>query len=149
MVNLELRFPPPLLFLCCAVFMWLLRGESAPGMWAIMLLMMLVVAGGIMGVGALQRFRHHQTTVSPTRPHHTSHLVTSGVYRISRNPMYLGLLCWLSAWACYLGGVWVWLGPLVLAFWLTRFQIMPEEQLLRARFGDEYVEYCRRVRRWC
>jgi len=149
MVNLELRFPPPLLFLCCAVFMWWLRGESAPGMWAIMLLVMLVVAGGIMGVGALQRFRHHQTTVSPTRPHHTSHLVTSGVYRISRNPMYLGLLCWLSAWACYLGVVWVWLGPLVLAVWLTRFQIMPEEQLLRARFGDEYVEYCRRVRRWC
>ncbi|MGL5588689.1 MAG: methyltransferase family protein, partial [Aeromonas veronii] len=67
----------------------------------------------------------------------------------SRNPMYLGLLCWLAAWGCYLGGSWVWVGPIVLVAWLTRFQIMPEERLLHARFGDEYVAYCQRVRRWC
>jgi len=109
----------------------------------------LFVAGAIMGFGALQRFRHHQTTVSPTKPQHTSHLVTCGVYRLSRNPMYLGLLCWLLAWGCYLGGIWVWLGPIMLVVWLTRFQIMPEERLLRARFGDEYARYCLRVRRWC
>lgn len=149
MVNLELRLPPPLLFLLCAGAMWLLREEGQPGTWGVALIVMLWVAGAIMGFAALSRFRHHQTTVSPTRPHESSHLVTGGVYRISRNPMYLGLLCWLAAWSCYLGGVWVWLGPGVLLCWLTRFQIMPEEQLLQARFGEEYARYCRRVRRWC
>ncbi|MFQ1919294.1 methyltransferase family protein [Aeromonas veronii] len=149
MVNLELRLPPPLIFLLCTGAMWWLRGESQPGIWAMALMAMLVVAGAIMGFGALQRFRHHQTTVSPTKPQHTSRLVTCGVYRVSRNPMYLGLLCWLVAWGCYLGGSWVWVGPIVLVAWLTRFQIMPEERLLRARFGDEYVAYCQRVRRWC
>ncbi|MGL4885949.1 methyltransferase family protein [Aeromonas veronii] len=149
MVNLELRLPPPLIFLLCAGAMWWLRGESQPGIWAMALMAMLVVAGAIMGFGALQRFRHHQTTVSPTKPQHTSRLVTCGVYRVSRNPMYLGLLCWLVAWGCYLGGSWVWVGPIVLVAWLTRFQIMPEERLLHARFGDEYVAYCQRVRRWC
>ena len=149
MVNLELRLPPPLVFLLCAGAMWWLRGEGQPGVRGMALIAALFVGGAIMGFGALQRFRHHQTTVSPTRPDQTSCLVTRGVYRISRNPMYLGLLCWLAAWACYLGGAWVWAGPIVLVVWLTRFQIMPEERLLRARFGDEYVVYCQRVRRWC
>jgi len=80
MVNLELRLPPPLIFLLCAGAMWWLRGESQPGIWAMTLMAMLVVAGAIMGFGALQRFRHHQTTVSPTKPQHTSRLVTCGVY---------------------------------------------------------------------
>lgn len=112
-------------------------------------MVVLVVAGAIMGFGAPQRFRHHQATVSPTKPQHPSRLVICGVYRLSRNPMYLGLFCWLAAWGCYLGGVWVWVGTIVLVAWLTCFQTMPEERLLRARFGDEYVVYCQRVRRWC
>ncbi len=97
MVNLELRLPPPLIFLFCVGLMWWLRSESQPGTWVMALTAALIVVGAIMGFGALQRFRHHQTTVSPTRPQHTSHLVTCGVYRFSRNPMYLGLLCWLAA----------------------------------------------------
>lgn len=149
MVNLELRLPPPLIFLLCAGTMWWLRGESQPGIWAMVLMAALIVVGAIMGFGALQRFRHHQTTVSPTQPQHTSRLVTCGVYRFSRNPMYLGLLCWTLALACYLGGMAVWLGPLLLWGWLTRFQILAEEQALRRQFGDAYDDYCRQVRRWC
>ncbi|RQM78688.1 isoprenylcysteine carboxylmethyltransferase family protein [Aeromonas jandaei] len=149
MVNLELRLPPPLVFVCCAAAMWWVRGETHPGMGMWSLIALLFAAGAIMGFGALFRFRHHKTTVSPTRPHETRHLVTGGVYRISRNPMYLGLFCWLAAWGCYLGGVWVCAGPALLALWLTRFQIMPEERLLRARFGEEYARYCQQVRRWC
>ncbi|MEL3924703.1 isoprenylcysteine carboxylmethyltransferase family protein [Aeromonas enteropelogenes] len=149
MVNLELRLPPPLIFTLSAAAMWGMRGGGEPAGWQWGLGALLVALGALFGFGALQRFRHHQTTVSPTRPHHTRHLVTCGVYRISRNPMYLGLLCWLLAWGCYLGGIWVWLGPVLLVAWLTRFQIIPEERLLQARFGDEYARYCQRVRRWC
>ncbi|MFB2862181.1 methyltransferase family protein [Aeromonas sp. MdU4] len=149
MANLELRVPPPLIFMLCAASMWWLKGETQGGRAAIVLLALLIMVGAIMGFGALLRFRRHQTTVSPTRPHHTRYLVTDGVYRISRNPMYFGLFCWLAAWACYLGGLWVWCGPALLLGWLTRFQIMPEERLLQARFGEEYAHYCQRVRRWC
>ncbi|MGE6289271.1 methyltransferase family protein, partial [Aeromonas media] len=101
------------------------------------------------GGGALLHFRRERTSVHPIRLQQSRVLVTQGVYRISRNPMYLGLLCWLMGLACYLGGPWVWFGPLLLLGWLTRFQILPEERALRARFGIPYVQYCRRVRRWC
>lgn len=95
------------------------------------------------------RFRRQGTTVTPLHPEQASALVTGGLYRLSRNPMYLGLLCWTMALACYLGGLWVWLGPLLLWGWLSRWQIVPEERALQARFGDGYADYCRRVRRWC
>ncbi|MGE6239514.1 methyltransferase family protein, partial [Aeromonas media] len=107
------------------------------------------LVGALLGGGALLHFRRERTSVHPVRLQQSRVLVTRGVYRISRNPMYLGLLCWLLALACYLGGPWVWLGPLLLLGWLTRFQILPEERALRARFGISYVQYCRRVRRWC
>ena len=94
------------------------------------------------------RFRRQGTTVTPLHPEQASALVTGGLYRFSRNPMYLGLLCWTMALACYLGGLLVWLGPLLLWGWLSRWQIVPEERALRARFGDGYADYCRRVRRW-
>lgn len=85
----------------------------------------------------------------PLRLDESRVLVTEGVYRVSRNPMYLGLLCWTMALACYLGGLAVWLVPLLLWGWLSRFQIVPEEQALQRRFGEAYANYCRRVRRWC
>lgn len=95
------------------------------------------------------RFRRQGTKVTPLHPEQASALVTGGLYRLSRNPMYLGLLCWTMALACYLGGLLVWLGPLLLWGWLSRWQIVPEERALQARFGDGYADYCRRVRRWC
>lgn len=149
MSSLELRIPPPVLFLLCASVMWWLSAKEAPLLWQNVLLVLLGIVGAILGVAALQRFHRHQTTVSPVHLHKSHHLVTGGVYRFSRNPMYLGLFCWLAGWACYLGGVWVWLGPLSLLVWLTRFQIIPEERLLQARFRDEYTRYCQQVRRWC
>ncbi len=87
--------------------------------------------------------------MTPLHPAQASALVTGGIFRVSRNPMYLGLLCWTMALACYLGGLLVWLGPLLLWGWLSRWQIVPEERALQERFGDAYADYCRRVRRWC
>ncbi|MFH6564114.1 methyltransferase family protein, partial [Aeromonas caviae] len=107
------------------------------------------LAGALLGGGALLHFWQQRTTVHPQRLESSRVLVTRGVYRISRNPMYLGLLCWTLALACYLGGMAVWLGPLLLWGWLTRFQILAEEQALRRQFGDAYDDYCRQVRRWC
>lgn len=148
-MRFELRIPPLLLFVVIALAMWLGRGDERGGGVALILAGGLLIAGALLGGGALLNFHRQRTTVNPIRLQQCRVLVTEGVYHLSRNPMYLGLLCWLMALACYLGGLWGWLGPLLLLGWLTRFQILPEERALRARFGIAYVQYCRRVRRWC
>ena len=75
-------------------------------------------------------------------------LVTSGVYRITRNPMYVGMTLFLSAWAIYLSALLPIFGPLVFVGYITRFQIQPEERALKTHFGEAYVDYAARVRRW-
>ncbi|MEO1475370.1 MAG: isoprenylcysteine carboxylmethyltransferase family protein, partial [Pseudomonadota bacterium] len=89
-----------------------------------------------------------RTTVNPLRPDKATHLVVTGLYRISRNPMYLGLAILLTGWGLYLGDA---ANLAVLAAFIgfiTIFQIKPEEEILRSKFGDDYIDYCRRVRRW-
>ena len=78
----------------------------------------------------------------------TTTLVRSGVFRLTRNPMYLGLLLILLAWALFLGSGWSLLGPVVFVIYLNRFQILPEERVLAAKFGVEYAAYRKCVRRW-
>jgi protein-S-isoprenylcysteine O-methyltransferase Ste14 len=97
---------------------------------------------------ALWSFHQARTTINPLKPGSASHLVTSGVYRITRNPMYLGMATLLTAWACWLGTTWPFLGPVVFVLYITRFQIQPEEQALTKRFGEPYLAYRRHVRRW-
>ena len=148
-MKLTLRIPPLLLFVVIVLAMWLGRGEAQGTGLLLVLATVLLLVGAVLGGGALLHFRRERTSVHPIRLQQSRVLVTQGVYRISRNPMYLGLLCWTMALACYLGGMGVWIGPLVLWGWLDRFQIVPEERALQARFGEAYAEYCRRVRRWC
>jgi protein-S-isoprenylcysteine O-methyltransferase Ste14 len=93
-------------------------------------------------------FRAARTTVDPRDPGKATHLVAAGVYRLSRNPMYVGLLCTLSAWAVYLGGPWGLPALPFFVWYITRFQILPEEAALHRLFGASYTAYCARVRRW-
>ncbi len=97
---------------------------------------------------AVVRFRRHRTTVLPFRPAAATALVTDGVYRFTRNPMYLGMLLVLAGWGLWLehAGALLLLPPYVL--WLHWFQILPEERAMTARFGDDYRAYQRNVRRW-
>ena len=86
--------------------------------------------------------------MNPTKPGATSSLVTGGVFRLTRNPMYLSLVLYLLAWAVYLSN---WLALLLVplfVLYLDRFQIKPEERALSALFGPEYASYQARVRRW-
>ena len=93
-------------------------------------------------------FWRARTTINPMKPATTSSLVLSGVYRITRNPMYLGLLFILIAWAVFLSSVWLLLGPLAFVMYMNRFHITPEERALSAMFGKSYSAYRARVRRW-
>ena len=114
----------------------------------------IVVAGTIALVGACIdllsaiSFRRAKTTVNPMKPEKTSALVTSGAYRFSRNPMYVGLVFLLIAWAVFLNSVCELAGPPAFVLYISRFQIVPEERVLTATFGAAYSAYKSSVRRW-
>ena len=152
MKFLELRVPPPVVALLAALAIWGLRrafpeeGVFIPGRR--------IVYGTLLGLGILVivagliQFRLARTTVNPMKPDTTSSLVTGGIYRLTRNPMYLGLALVLLAVVAFFSNP---LGLVAVVFfvaWMELFQIAPEERALRARFGQTFDEYCGRVRRW-
>ncbi len=109
---------------------------------------LLGVVGILVAVAGVAAFYKARTTVNPHTPGKASLLVTRGIYAYSRNPMYTGLFALLLGWAVLQGG----LLPLLLAFvfipFMTRFQIVPEERVLRTLFGEDFERYQARVRRW-
>ena len=152
MDALELKIPPPLLWSICALLAWL-TAQAFPGFAAPVrawrwLAVLPVLAALMLGFPALQAFIRARTTFHPHRPSRSSSLVTGGVFRFSRNPMYLALALMLLAWIVLLGNVagLLWLAAFIA--YITRFQIVPEERALAAKFGQEYAQYCARVRRW-
>lgn len=149
---LENRIPPPLVALIVAVLMWLvsrwLPATSMPSGLTYGLAAVLLIVALIFSISGMSSFRRAGTTVNPVKIENASSLVTGGTYSLTRNPMYVGLTLVLSAWAFFLGNLWTLAGPVVFVAFTTVFQIMPEERMLTAKFGDSYRDYCRRVRRW-
>ena len=146
------RIPPPILMLFAAGLMWALDHWMPLGQWMSAQwnrLGGLVAAVGIaIAVAAFARFRQIGTTVNPVDPSKASRLVTDGVFRVSRNPMYLGLLLLLIGWAVWLGSISPLVVPPLFVFAITVVQIIPEERALNRNFGEEYVSYRRSVARW-
>ena len=102
----------------------------------------------LVGLSAVLGFRRARTTLNPLKPQEASALVVRGIYRWTRNPMYLAMLLVLVGWACIVAN-WAALAMLPLfVIYLNRFQIVPEERALHARFGAEFENYRRKVRRW-
>lgn len=104
--------------------------------------------GVAFSAAGLVQFRRFKTTVNPTKPETASALVSSGVFNVTRNPMYVGLALVLVAWAAFLASPWTLMGPLAFGLYIDRFQIAPEERALSKLFGVEYSTYKARVRRW-
>ena len=75
-------------------------------------------------------------------------MVSTGIYRVTRNPMYLGLSLVLVAWAVFLSSAWALLGVAAFVLYMDRLQIAPEERALSKLFGSEYTAYRAKVRRW-
>lgn len=107
-----------------------------------------VSAGVIIGLIAVVAFRKANTTVNPTKPGTTSAMVTSGIYRYSRNPMYVGFLLALTGWAAFLSHTLAFALLPAFVVYMNRFQISPEERALTANFGSQFVTYKQAVRRW-
>ena len=109
---------------------------------------LLVAAGIVVALAGMVRFRRAATTVNPMRPDNASSLVVSGIYRVTRNPMYLGMLLILAGWAIWLAHPLSLLGLPLFVVYMNRFQIRPEEDALRAKFPEAFDAYARTVRRW-
>jgi protein-S-isoprenylcysteine O-methyltransferase Ste14 len=152
MKTLENRIPPPLITLIVAIAMWGATFVTPPLAFGVTFRYSLVAAffllGGLFGFPAFIAFGRAKTTTDPVHIDRASAIVTSGVYRFTRNPMYVGLTCLLLSWSAYLSSPWTLLGPLFFVLYITRFQIVPEERSMEARFGAPYLAYKSRVRRW-
>ena len=153
MSQLELKIPPPLVAAAVAGAMtaasvWLPPVLALPPGVRVVAALALAGVGACFDVAGLLAFRKAKTTINPLTPDRSATVVSTGVYRITRNPMYLGMALILLGLALYLASPWALLGPLVFAAFITRFQIQPEERALTARFGAAYTAYCTQVRRW-
>jgi protein-S-isoprenylcysteine O-methyltransferase Ste14 len=104
----------------------------------------------LMGVAlnllADQAFKRHKTTVKPFEE--STFMVTSGVFRITRNPMYLGFALMLAGIAVLLGSITPWIVVAGFPMLMEKLFIQIEETMLEARFGSAWLEYKQRVRRW-
>ena len=152
MRSLELKVPPPAVALVIAVLMWLLSLAAPALAFAIpartLIAIILAAAGVATAIAGVVTFARAKTTVNPTTPERSSSLVSWGIYRMTRNPMYLGLLLELTAWAIFLSSALPFLLLPVYMLYINRFQIAPEERALTSLFGREYAAYQSRVRRW-
>lgn len=152
MRSLELKVPPVAVGLLAGALMWLVSWSAPgfvfalPGHTAVAAALALV--GACVSMLGVLSFKRARTTVNPMKPESASALVSSGVYRVTRNPMYLGFFSILLGWAVFLSSGLACLVLPVFVLYMTRFQIEPEERVLESRFGREFADYKGRVRRW-
>ena len=152
MDALENRIPPPLIAVLIAVVMgiaarYLPSVDLSLGL-RLTLALPVLLAGLVVCLSGVLSFHRARTTVNPLRPERASALVDSGVYQYTRNPMYLGFAIVLVAWALALASPLTLLGAIAFVLYMNRFQITPEERALKTLFGDDFISYCKRVRRW-
>lgn len=151
-MSLKLKIPPPVQGLFWAAIMWgvaqAITGYNFSFQGQKIIGFALVAIGLSIELVSVGAFLRHKTTVNPLKPENASRLVIDGLYKFSRNPMYLGLLILLSGWAVLLGN------PINIAalaafiLGMNWLQIIPEEDRLSRKFGQGYQNYKSRVRRW-
>ena len=146
-----LKLPPPVwtlaLVLICAGVSWLMGWPQIPGLKSPPLGIALVLLGLVAPVWAVVLFRRDETDLNPTSPTN-SKLVTAGPFRLTRNPMYLGLVIEALGVAVWVGAWPMFLAPLA-SFAISNWVHIPfEEAKMRRQFGEAFDAYAGRVRRW-
>ena len=152
MNYLRLKIPPvaQVLFLSIAIY---LTAKYTPGYvihekLRLSLSSLLFLIGSFFAIAGVLSFRSANTTVDPRDPSKSNQLVKSGIYAYSRNPMYVGMLTWLVAICFFFGSYYSFIYCIFFVFYMTKFQILPEEEMLNDLFPGDYVEYSKTVRRW-
>ncbi len=152
MQALENKIPPPLIAALFGLAMWgisLLSLSVELNITLRVTLLATILASALFFcIAGVVSFKQAATTVNPLKPDTASSLVNSGIYSISRNPMYLGFALMLTAWAVYLSSPWTLLVVPGFILYMNRFQILPEERALGKIFGSEFTRYQAKVRRW-
>ncbi len=152
MSSLELKIPPDAVWVAVAGLMWLVSqvnsgfGAAEPVRRPLALILIAIGTGLI--VAARLALDRAGTTWRPSEPGRTTALVSSGVYRFSRNPIYLGMEIVLLSWAVVLASPAAALVSVLFVAYIDRFQIRPEEMTLAVALGEDYRDYLERVRRW-
>ncbi len=149
---LENRVPPPLVVVLSGAAMaavaWFTPTVEIESSLRFAFGAAVIALGALLVVQGARTFWRNETTIDPVAIDRASTLVTGGVFRLSRNPMYVGFAVALVGWAVCLAAPWAMLGPVAFVDFTTRFQIIPEELAMRAKFGRAYDEYRAQVRRW-
>lgn len=150
--ELETKIPPPLLGFVTGLMMWLMA-QLLPTLSLVSsnlhrVGIVIMLAGFCLDVIALLQFRKNATTINPLSPDKASTMVSTGLYKYTRNPMYLGLLIVLTGWAFFLGNLASFACLPIFVRLISRFQIFPEERILKEKFGEPYELYLTQVRRW-
>ena len=147
---MKTKIPPPIIAFSCIVLnylsTYLINPIKFPSTEIIGGLIFLV--GLVTAMLAIIVFKKNKTTVNPMNPEETSTLVTTGIFSLTRNPMYLGLFFVICSTILFFGS---WSGIIILFFfvwYINKFQIIPEEEVMEKLFGKEYNEYRQNVRRW-
>ena len=146
-MNLDTKIPPPIVTIIILSIIYLFDLNEYNLNTDIISIITLFI-GLIFIISAVIQFINRKTTVNPTKPHKTSTLVITGTYKITRNPMYLGMLLIIISFALYNASIIsIILIPLFI-FYINKFQIESEEFEMRKKFGKEYEDYCKKVDRW-
>lgn len=142
-----LFIPPPLLCLFIAIAMYFLPKIASYSVH-FAIIAFVISLSFLIALSSVMHFFICKTSINPRDFKGTTKLVSTGIFRFSRNPMYLSLLLMLIAWILWLGNSLAWLGIIVFVLAINQFQIAKEEAYLENKFGDEYRRYKQKVRRW-
>lgn len=147
---MKLLIPPPIVAMLTVFAMWIISRQFDVLMFdgPKILAYAFIIIGASLDFIAIFAFRKAKTTVTPLKPEKASQLVVTGLYRYTRNPMYLGLLFILSGLAILFGSALNIVMIVIFVAYITAFQIKPEEERLMQLFGAPFTDYMKKVRRW-
>lgn len=144
------KIPPPVIALICGLVIYFSRALFPKYVFTLtnFISILFLVLGLLMLTTAVLSFKKYQTTVNPLRPEKASQLITSGIFKFSRNPMYFAMLLVLLSITVkfnILGGAAM---SVAFVLFITTFQIIPEELAMKKLFGGEFDLYQKSTRRW-
>ena len=139
--------PPPVIFIGCVLMMAYLPNPYPFSINVLIAYLMVLVSSAIVFF-SLWQFYKSKANINPIHLEKSNVFVVDGIYRFSRNPMYLSLAGLLVAWAVFLQSAVSFLGVFLFVYLITQWQIKPEEYWLEKKFGEPYLAYKKKVRRW-